>query len=87
MRRDELDAGAFAFRFPQGFRRFDAFGLREHIFREDNAVPVLHAPADSKRNAAVFRVVCHLHRGKKAVQVTVKNDAIHGRLLSGKMMN
>ena len=50
MRRDKLDAGAFALRFPQGFRRFDAFGLREHIFREDDTVATLFIAADRHGN-------------------------------------
>jgi hypothetical protein len=78
MRRDELDAGAFAFRFPQGFRRFDAFGLREHIFREDDAVATLFIAADRHGNIFQRRVIKRLHRGIKVIHIDVQNDPIHG---------
>ena len=66
---------------PKGFRRFDAFGLREHIFVRDDARGATFLSPPTAMGIYLQRwVIKRLHRGIKVIHIDVQNDPIHGFL-------
>ena len=65
---------------PDGLRGLDTEGLGRLVFCKDDAVAAGRVAAHRHWEVAQFRVVQQLHRGVKAVQITVKDDTVHRAL-------
>ena len=79
VRRQEHQAGALLFGLPDSLRRLDAIFFRGLVFGQNDAVAGRGVPADRRGDLPQIRVAQQLHRGVKAVQVTVQNHPVHGR--------
>ena len=77
MRRHKADARALALGLPERFGRLHALRLRQHVFREHDAVPALAVAADGHRHIPQRRVVQRLDRRVEIVHIDVQDDAVH----------
>lgn len=85
VRRQEHKAGALPARLPDRLRRLDAEALGGLVLREDNPVARGRVAAHGHWHIAQIRVAQQLHRGKKAVLVTVQNHPLHASHLPSKI--
>ena len=76
MRRHKPDARALALGLPERFGRLHALLLRQHVFREHDAVPALAVAADGHRHIPQRRVVQRLDRRVEIVHIDVQDDAV-----------
>ena len=65
---------------PDGLRGLDTEGLGRLVFCQDDAVAAGRVAAHRHWEVAQLRVLQQLHRGVKAVQITVKDDTVHRAL-------
>ena len=63
---------------PDGLRRLYPKGLGGLVFGKNDTLPALRVAAHRHRQGAEFRFGEQLHRGVKAVEVTVQDGPIHG---------
>ena len=78
---EEDQAGALFLGLPDGLRRLYLEDLGRLVFGQDDTVAAGRIAADGHRQVAQLWVGQQLHRGVKAVQIAVKNDPVHGRIL------
>ena len=69
--------GEAALAYANRFRRLDIAALRQLIFGKDDPMPAVRVAADRHRHFFQFRLQKALHRGVKAVAVTMKDDPLH----------
>ena len=77
MRRQQDEGGTFFLRLPDRLGGLDAEGLSALVLGEDDAVALLGVAADRDGHVPQLRTAEQLHAGKKAVEVTVQDHALH----------
>ena len=78
MGRQQNQGGALLLGLPDGLGGLDAVFLGVLVLGQDDAVAGGGIAADGHRQIQQLRMAQQLHRGEKAVQITVQDHPFHG---------